>query len=83
MADSPHDLPSARHLASFHAFYETARFNKNGTATLTLVIPAEMKRHLLKLSDNDGMALNVSIWETALPGEDGGDVALARALGMD
>lgn len=75
-----HELPSARHLADFHGFFEKATLNKNGTCTIILTLPVEMKNHIIALSDNDGMAINVSMWETELPE---GDEMLARALGLE
>lgn len=74
-----HTLPSADHLSSFHGFFERAAFNKDGTCNVTFRLPAEMKEATLELSVNDGMALNVSVWSTALPDE---DADLARALGL-
>lgn len=73
-----HALPSSIHLADFHAFYDKAVFNKDGTVTITLKAPVEMKEHVVALSRNDGMALNISVWETQL---DEGMQALARAVG--
>lgn len=72
-------LPSARHLANLTAYYDRATFNKDGTVTLTMKLPAEMKSEIVALSENDGMALNVSVWETAL---DDGMMELARVIGM-
>lgn len=76
----PHSLPSARHLSHFSAFYKTATFAKDGTATVTFMLPADQKPEILSLSENDGMTLNISVWETRMPD---GEEALARALGMD
>lgn len=74
-----HALPSSTHLADFHAFYDKAIFNKDGTVTITLKAPSEMKDQVVALSRNDGMALNISVWETKL---DDDMAALARAVGM-
>lgn len=74
-----HALPSGRHLADFHAFYDKVTFNKDGTATLIVRVPDEMVEQMVKLRRQDGMALNVSVWETKL---DEGMQALARAVGM-
>ncbi len=76
----PHDLPSARHLADLHGFYAGATFPKNGTCTITFTLPPDMKRAVLDVTENDGMALNISVWETQLPE---GDEMLARALGIE
>ena len=62
-----HHLASARHLADFHAFYKSALFNRDGTATLTLLLPQECKDKILDVSNNDGLALNVTLWETEAP----------------
>lgn len=75
----PHDLPSARHLADLHGFYRGARLNNDGTADMTFRIPRECKAQLLPISDNDGMALNISVWETRLPE---GEEWLAEMLGI-
>lgn len=75
-----HDLPSARHLADFHGFFTKATFNRDGTATLIFNVPAEMKEQLLAISTNDGMALNVSVWETKMPE---GEAWLADLLGLN
>lgn len=74
-----HDLPSARHLADLHGFFKTASFAADGTALLTFKIPPEMKDRLVDISTNDGMALNLSVWETQLPE---GEAWLAEALGL-
>lgn len=75
----PHSLPSARLLADFQAFFTSATLLPNGKVKVTLTLPKEEREATLDLSDNDGMILNVSVWETALPeGEDD----LARALGV-
>lgn len=74
-----HDLPSGRHLADLHGFFKTAAFNANGTANLVFTIPAELKARLVDISVNDGMALNISVWETKVPE---GDEWLAEALGL-
>ncbi len=75
-----HDLPSGRHLADLHGFYKTASFAADGTALITFRTPPEMKHKLVDISTNDGMALNISIWETKLPE---GDEWLASVLGLD
>lgn len=74
-----HDLPSARHLADLHGFYAGAKLNSDGTANLIFRVPRECKDRLLPISDNDGMALNISVWETRLPE---GEEWLAAALGI-
>lgn len=80
MSTVGHDLPSARHLADLHGFYASAIFPRDGTCKLTFTLPPEMKHHVLAITDNDGMALNISVWETKLPE---GDEMLARALGLE
>lgn len=73
-------LPDARHLTTIQAFFKTARFDKDGSASVTFQVPSEEKDKLVAVSTNDGMALNVHIYETAMPeGEDW----LASALGME
>lgn len=72
-------LPRARHLADLTAFYDKAIFNKDGSITLSFKLPAEERANVVALADNDGMALNVRVWETALPE---GMQALARAVGL-
>lgn len=86
MADDPEvrpvgdfTLPSARRLARFTAFYDKATMNKDGTTTVVLKVPAEERDAVVSLAGNDGMALNVSVWETRLPD---GMEALARAVGL-
>lgn len=74
-----HALPSGRHLADFHAFYDKVTFNKDGTATLIVKVPEEMVEAMIQLRRQDGMALNMSVWETVL---DDDMQALARAVGM-
>ncbi len=76
-----HDFPSARHLASLHGFFKSASFNRDGSANLTFLIPSEVKNKILDISDNDGMALNISVWETRLV-EDSDDW-LAEILGIE
>lgn len=73
-------LPSARHLADLHGFFKTATLLRDGTANLTFSIPPDMVHELVALANNDGMALNISVWETKLPE---GDDWLAQALGLD
>lgn len=75
-----HDLPSARLLTEFQAFYRSAHLNKDGTCNISLLLPAEHRASALELANNDGLVLNVSVWETAMPE---GDEVLARALGLE
>lgn len=75
----PFTLPSARHVADLTVFYDKATFNKDGTATVIFKLPAEMDHNILDLKRNDGMALNIRVWETRLPD---GMEQLARAVGM-
>ena len=75
-----HSLPSARHLADFSAFFFSGTFQRDGMIKLVLNLPPEEASALVKLRDNDGLALNVSVWETELP--EGSD-ELAKALGID
>lgn len=83
----PHSLPSGNSLASFTAHYKMARFNAAGTCDLTFSIGRDMAEEIVKLStSNDGLALNVEVWETKLEGdiEGLGDLAeLAKALGIE
>lgn len=72
-------LPSSTHLANLTAHYAGGHFNKDGTITLNLKLPAEMAEEFVALSRNDGLALNVSVWETKL---DEGMAELARVIGM-
>lgn len=74
-----HTLPSSAHLADFHAFYEKVIFNKDGGATLMFKVPADMVEAMIALRRNDGLALNVTVWETRLPD---GMAELARAVGL-
>lgn len=76
---SPFTLPSARLLAAFTAFYDKATFNKDGSITVIFKLPAEERAAVVDLADNDGMALNVKVWETTMPE---GMEALARAVGL-
>jgi hypothetical protein len=75
----PHLLPNGAALTNFSAFFNNATFNKDGSCTVKLVLPPEEKRHVVALSNNDGMLLNFSAWETAMP--DGAE-ALAEIVGL-
>lgn len=77
-----HDLPSGRLLADLHGFYTSARFASDGTVTLSFKVPPEYKQAVTDISINDGMALNISVWETQLE-EMEGDDWLAAAIGLD
>jgi hypothetical protein len=72
-------LPSSRHVADLTVFFDKATLNKDGTATVIFKLPSEMAPNVLELQRNDGMALNVRVWETKL---DEGMAALAAAVGM-
>lgn len=79
----PHSLPSKPEpLATFTCFYKRATLGRDGGADLLLYLPPDMKHEAFHLSDNDGMALNVTVWASDMPEADGlGD--LAKALGLD
>lgn len=74
-------LPSkSSPLAHFTAFYDKATFNKDGSVTVILKVSADQKAAVVALSDGDGKALNMIVWETVLPD---GMAELARAVGLD
>lgn len=82
----PHSLPSGDSITTFTAHFKSANYRRSG-CDITFTLPVEMKEAVFKLSDNDGLALNVEVWATVLDGESEGlgeDLAnLARVLGLD
>lgn len=72
-------LPSGKRLANFSAHFHSATMNRDGTATVRLILPAEEKPHVLALSDNEGMLINFTAWETLLPD---GAQELAAMVGL-
>lgn len=72
-------LPSADHVVDLTVFWDGAKFNKDGSATVSFKLPPDQKPNVVVLSDNDGMALNVRVWSTRLPD---GMQQLAEAVGM-
>lgn len=80
-----HSLPSkpGDPLTTFTAFYKSARLGSDGGADVTLYLPPEMKHEVLELSTNDGMALNITVYETEMPEVDGlGELATYLGIGQ-
>lgn len=80
MQSPGHNLPSGPLRTQFTAFFNGAKLARNGSIQITFLVSPESNAALLDLSEGDGMALNVSVWDTELPE---GDQELASWLGLD
>lgn len=77
-----HSLPSkdeSTPLCTFTGFFRSAAIQKNGSVVVQFVLDNDQAAAVLDLASGDGMALNVTAWETVLPE---GDEELARMLGL-
>ena len=78
-----HSLPTKNEdtpLSTFTGFFRSATIQKSGGVIVQFVLDPEAAAAVLDLASGDGMALNVSVWETELPE---GDELLAKMLGLD
>lgn len=77
-----HSLPAKSPdspLSTFTGFFRSAMIQKNGDVVVQFVLDKEQAAAVLDLAGGDGMALNVSVWETELPE---GDEEFAKLLGI-
>ena len=66
---------------AFAAFFGGAKFLANGTIQVTLTLPRESREAVMELSDHQGYALNVVVWEQEVPDTD--DLVELLGLEMD
>lgn len=80
--DVPDDLlpaPCGDFRGAFAAFFTDAKFRANGSIIVTLTLPRESREAVMQLSDHQGYALNVAVWEQEVPDEDD----LVAMLGLE
>ncbi len=64
-----HTLPSTAGdpLSEFTAHFKSAHFTRSGECNVTFTLAKDQAVSVLDLNENDGMALNVTVWGTELP----------------